>query len=207
MTTGVDRAQHWAEVYTRRGDTQVSWYTAEPSPAHALIDAAAGLDPGLPAVDVGAGASRFVDALLARGFTDVTALDVSDDGLAHSRARLGAAAQRVRWTVVDVLDWVPDRRFGLWHDRALFHFLTEERDRARYRDLLESALAPDALVVVGTFAADGPEQCSGLPTSRYGPAELAAALGSGLRVVAHRREEHVTPAGGVQPFTWLALRR
>lgn len=206
-TADIDRAQHWAEVYTRRGDTQVSWYSDGASPALDLIDRAAGLDPRLPAVDVGAGASRLVDALLARGFTDVTALDVSDDGLAHSRARLGADAQRVRWTVVDLLDWVPDRRFGLWHDRAVFHFLTDERDRARYRDLLEIALAPGALVVVGTFAADGPERCSGLPTARYGPEELAAALGPGLRVVAERREEHVTPAGVVQPFTWLALRR
>ncbi|WP_300011281.1 class I SAM-dependent methyltransferase [Pseudonocardia sp.] len=195
-------AQHWAEVYTRRGDTQVSWFTADPACSLELIGAA---DPRLPAVDIGAGASRLVDALLDRGFTDLTALDVSDDGLAHSRARLGAAADRVHWVVTDVLDWAPDRRFGLWHDRAVFHFLTDPADRQRYRDLLRVALAPGALVVVGTFAADGPEYCSGLPTARYSPDELAAALGD-LEVVERRREEHRTPAGGVQPFTWLALR-
>lgn len=206
-TTEIDRAQHWADVYTSRGATQVSWYQAAPTQALELIDSTAGLNPELPAVDVGAGASRLVDALLARGFTDLTALDVSDDGLAHSRARLGTDAQRVRWTVVDVLDWAPDRRFGLWHDRAVFHFLTDPADRARYRELLETALAPGALVVIGTFAVDGPESCSGLPTVRYRPDELAAALGPGLRVVAERREEHVTPWGAVQPFTWVALRR
>lgn len=204
-TEALDRAQHWAEVYTRRGDTQVSWYAPEPKVSLELIDAGAA-DPRLPAVDVGAGASRLVDALLERGFADVTALDVSDDGLAHARARLGAAASGVDWVVTDLLDWRPDRRVGLWHDRAVFHFLTDPADRAHYRDLLAAALAPGALVVVGTFAADGPESCSGLPTARYGPDELAAELGAGLTVLAQRREEHRTPAGGSQMFTWLALR-
>lgn len=148
-----------------------------------------------------------MDHLVSRGLRCITVLDVSAAALARARSRLGAGQQAVTWIEADVTgDW-PVPAVDIWHDRALFHFLTEERDRARYRDLLESALAPDALVVVGTFAADGPEQCSGLPTARYGPEELAAALGSGLRVVAQRREEHVTPAGGVQPFTWLALRR
>lgn len=200
-----DRARHWAEVYTRRGDTQVSWYSPDPGVSLELIDAGAA-DPRLPAVDVGAGASRLVDALLQRGFADLTALDVSDDGLAHIRERLGPAATAVRWTVTDLLDWEPDRRFGLWHDRAVFHFLTHPADRDRYRDLLAAALAPGALVVVGTFAADGPDFCSGLPTARYAPDELAAELGAGLAVVARRREEHRTPGGGVQAFTWLALR-
>ncbi|MCY7342236.1 MAG: class I SAM-dependent methyltransferase [Pseudonocardia sp.] len=205
-TAGTDRAEHWAEVYTRSGDTQVSWFSTEPVCSLELLDAG-GADPGLPAIDVGAGASRLVDALLARGFVDVTALDVSDDGLAHTRERLGEMAGQVRWVVADVLDWVPDRRFGLWHDRAVFHFLTDPADRRRYRELLKSALAPGALVVVGTFAADGPEFCSGLPTARYSPDGLADELGAGLRVVARRREEHRTPSGVVQPFTWLALRR
>lgn len=204
-TDALDRAQHWAEVYTRRGDTEVSWYAPEPGVSLELIDAGAA-DPRRPAVDVGAGASRLVDALLARGFADVTAVDVSDDGLAHARARLGAAASGVDWVVTDLLDWQPDRRFGLWHDRAVFHFLTDPADRARYRDLLAAALAPGALVVVGTFAADGPESCSGLPTARYGPEELAAELGAGRTVLAQRREEHRTPSGGSQMFTWLALR-
>lgn len=200
-----ERAAHWDGMYTRRGDTEVSWFAAEPVVSLELIDAA-GADPLLPALDVGAGASRLVDGLLRRGFADVTALDVSDDGLAHTRARLGAAADRVRWVVTDLLDWAPDRSLGLWHDRAVFHFLTDPADRARYRELLAAAMAPGGLVVVGAFAADGPEYCSGLPTVRYTCEGLAAALGAGLRVVASRREEHRTPAGAVQPFTWLALR-
>ncbi len=205
-TADVDRAEHWAQVYGRRGDTQVSWFAAEPAQSLALLDAC-GVDPRMPAIDVGAGAARMVDALLTRGFADVTALDVADDGLSYARERLGAAAGQVRWVVTDLLDWVPDRRFGFWHDRAVFHFLTDPADRRRYRELLAAALAPGALVVIGTFAADGPPSCSGLPTARYSPGELAAELGDGLRVVAARREEHRTPTGAVQPFTWLALER
>lgn len=203
---GTERAEHWRDTYTRRGDTQVSWYAADPGCSLELIDAGRA-DPALPAVDVGAGASRLADALLARGFADVTVLDVADDGLAHTRERLGADAARLRCVVSDVLDWVPDRRFGLWHDRAVFHFLTEPAHRQRYRDLLVAALAPGALVVVGTFAADGPQSCSGLPTARYSATSLAAELGAGFEVLAQRREEHHTPWGAVQPFTWLALRR
>jgi len=205
-TTGSGRAAHWRDTYSRNGDTRVSWYSADPACSLEMIDAGGGADPALPAVDVGAGASRLADALLARGFADVTVLDVADDGLAHTRARLGADAARLRCVVADVLDWVPDRRFGLWHDRAVFHFLTDPADRRRYRDLLAAALAPGALVVVGTFAADGPRSCSGLPTARYAPEDLAAELGDGLQVVAERREEHRTPSDAVQPFTWLALR-
>jgi SAM-dependent methyltransferase len=201
-----ERAKHWAEVYSRRGATQVSWFAAEPVYSLELLDTA-GANPLLPAIDIGAGASRLVDALLGRGFADVTALDVSDEALMHARDRLGSDAARVQWVVTDLLDWAPDRRFGFWHDRAVFHFLTDPADRRHYRELLDAALAPDGLAVIGTFAADGPRFCSGLPTARYSPHELAAAIGCGLSTVAERREEHITPAGAVQPFTWLALRR
>lgn len=202
---GIERAAHWHDTYTRSGDTQVSWFSADPACSLELIEAG-GADPARPAVDVGAGASRLADALLARGFADVTVLDVADDGLAHTRARLGADGARLRCVVSDVLDWVPDRRFGLWHDRAVFHFLTDPADRQRYRDLLAAALAPGALVVVGTFAADGPQSCSGLPTARYSAPGLAGEFGDGFEVVGQRREEHRTPWDAVQPFTWLALR-
>jgi hypothetical protein len=205
-TAATGRAAHWRDTYTRRGDTEVSWFSAGPACSLEMIDAG---DPDRtqPAIDVGAGASRLADALLSRGFDEVTVLDISDDGLAHTRQRLGARAGRLRCVVSDVLDWVPDRRFGLWHDRAVFHFLVDPADRQRYRDLLSVALAPDALVVIGTFAEDGPESCSGLPTARYSAAGLVAELGDGFEVVAQRREEHRTPWDAVQPFTWLALRR
>jgi trans-aconitate methyltransferase len=116
-----------------------------------MLDAA-GVTPDLPVIDVGAGASRLVDALLGHGFSDVTALDVSNDGLARARERLGAAAGRVRWVVTDLLTWTPQRRYAVWHDRAVFHFLTDPADQALYRSLLDTALAPGARVVIGAFA-------------------------------------------------------
>jgi hypothetical protein len=202
----VTRADHWDGVYAHQEETQVSWF--EPKPAASVELLAAGrVDRHAPLIDVGAGASRLVDVLLAGGFTDVTALDVSGQGLAHARRRLGAEAGRVRWVVADLLDWVPDRRYGVWHDRAVFHFLTNPADRDRYRDVLDGALAPGALVVVGTFAEDGPQRCSGLSTARYSATGLAGELGLGLGIVASRRVEHRTPSGVVQPFMWVALRR
>lgn len=201
-----ERARQWDAVYTRLDETQVSWFEPEPTCSLEMLDAV-GAKPAHPVIDVGAGASRLVDALLARGYADVTALDVSDDGLAVTRQRLGAAADRVHWIVTDLLAWTPQRRFEVWHDRAVFHFLTDPDDQARYRDLLDTALAPDARVVIGTFAEDGPQHCSGLPTARYSTTDLARTLGDRFEVITTRREPHRTPSGAVQPFTWLALRR
>jgi trans-aconitate methyltransferase len=112
----------------------------------------------------------------------------------------------VRCVRADLLEWEPDRRFDVWHDRAAFHFLVDAEARARYVATLTAALAPGGGVILGTFAADGPETCSGLPVRRYASDELAAALGDRLEVVATRREAHVTPRGAVQPFTWVAGR-
>ncbi|MGQ0483027.1 MAG: class I SAM-dependent methyltransferase [Pseudonocardia sp.] len=203
----MERVRHWDGVYRRLPETEVSWFQDDPSCSLELIDAA-GVSPARPVIDVGAGASRLVDGLLARGFTEVTALDISDGGLAAARRRLGTdAAARVRWLVADLLSWEPDRAFACWHDRAVFHFLVQEHHRARYRDLLAAALAPGGTVLIGTFADDGPRQCSGLPTAGYSAVELARALGDRFDAVDSRSELHRTPAGGVQPFTWLMLRR
>jgi 2-polyprenyl-3-methyl-5-hydroxy-6-metoxy-1,4-benzoquinol methylase len=170
-----------------------------------LLDAA-GIRPEASVLDVGAGASRLVDALLKQGFTDLTALDVADEGLALARARLGAAADRVRWITADLLTWEPGRTFDVWHDRAVFHFLTEPTARGRYRGLLAAAVPAGGTVIVATFAEDGPAQCSGLDVCRYDPASLHAELGPSFDLVTSRRQEHVTPWGAVQPFTWVVLR-
>lgn len=145
----------WDGVYTRLDESKVSWFEPDPTCSLEMLDAA-GVTPDLPVIDVGAGASRLVDALLGHGFSDVTALDVSNDGLARARERLGAAAGRVRWVVTDLLTWTPQRRYAVWHDRAVFHFLTDPADQALYRSLLDTALAPGARVVIGAFAQDGP---------------------------------------------------
>jgi SAM-dependent methyltransferase len=202
-----DVAQHWATVYETREVSQTSWFEPTPETSVRMLDAA-GVTPGMSVIDIGAGASPLAGELIARGFTDVTALDVADEGLAAARARLGPAADQVHWMQADLRGWTPNRRFDVWHDRAVFHFLTDPADQARYRTALDCALAPEGRLVIATFAADGPDRCSGLPTVRYSPEELLAVLGEGRwDLITQRREAHRTPGGAVQPFTWLALRR
>jgi trans-aconitate methyltransferase len=195
-----DRRSHWQDVYEHRSPEQVSWYQREPGMSVELIRRAG----ATKVVDVGGGASVLVDRLLDLGL-EVTVLDVAEAALERSRARLGERAADVTWVVADVTEWRPEARFDLWHDRAVFHFLTEAGDRAGYRGALVSALAPGGHAVIATFAPDGPERCSGLPVVRWSAEGLAAELG--LELVAREREAHVTPGGSVQPFTWALLRR
>lgn len=197
-------AGHWDGVYTTKAVTAVSWYQTSPVYSLELI-AAAAIGADAPVIDVGAGASVLVDRLLDDGHSDVTVLDVAADALATAQDRLGPErAAAVDWVVADLLTWHPPRRYRLWHDRAVFHFLTDPADRDRYRAVLHRALAAGGHIVVGTFAEDGPTSCSGLPTARYAPEDLAAEF-SDYRVVRIAREEHHTPGGTVQPFTWLLL--
>jgi hypothetical protein len=198
-----ERGTHWHDVYADSTVTEVSWFQPEPVSSIELIRAT-GVPPDSPIVDIGGGASMLVDRLLDEGYRDLTVLDVAGNALASARSRLGQRSDHVSWIVADLLRWRPDRHYQVWHDRAVFHFLTDPADRQRYRSVLNRALEPGGYVVIGTFAADGPTRCSGLPTARYGAAALAAEL-PGYRVLHRRREEHVTPTGRVQPFTWLVL--
>jgi rhodanese-related sulfurtransferase len=197
---------HWEEVYATRAATEVSWFEAQPAMSLELI-AAAEVERDTPIIDVGGGTSTLVDVLVARGYRSLTVLDVSHRALDIARARIGEDDTTVRWIAHDLLTWRPPRRFGLWHDRAVFHFLVASDQRAAYLAVLHSALQPGGSAIVATFAEDGPEICSGLPTARYAPDDLAAVFGPDLETVTSRREEHRTPAGVIQPFTWLLMRR
>lgn len=199
-----EKADHWDRVYASKAPDDVSWYQSGAGVSFDLIQKHG--PPGA-VIDVGAGASVLVDHLLADGRTDVTLLDVSAEGLEETRRRLGGAADAVTFVVADLLDWQPPRRFALWHDRAVFHFLTGPADREAYVRTVAAALAPDGVVVLGTFAADGPEQCSGLPTARYDAPALAAVFAGGFDLETATREVHRTPWGSEQPFTWVVLRR
>jgi hypothetical protein len=182
----------------------VSWFQSEPAISIELLDAV-GVTPEMAGIDVGGGASVLVDRLVAAGFSDLTVLDVSGVALDAARHRLGASAP-VTWLREDILDWQPSRRYGFWHDRAVFHFLTDPDDRAAYLKVLRAGLEPGGAIVMATFAEDGPEYCSGLPVSRYSVDELAAIIGSDLDVVKSLKEVHTTPTGAGQSFTWLAGR-
>jgi SAM-dependent methyltransferase len=195
---------HWDAVYRDRLDHVLTWYQPSPAMSLALLHEL-GVTTAGAILDIGGGTSRLADSLLAEGYVDVTVLDVSRVALDRSALRL-VAMPGVSFVEADVRDWRPDRTFDVWHDRAVFHFMTEEGDRDAYRRTLDLALAPDGCLVVATFAADGPTGCSGLPVARYDADALAAEF-PGFTPVADAREDHVTPRGDLQPFTWVALRR
>jgi len=205
-----DRAAHWDHVFASRDETTTSWYEASPDLALEVI-AQLKLEPDAPIVDVGTGLSRLPDRLLALGYHDLTLLDVSAEAIARGqRRRIEAgltAASGLATVVGDVTAWRPRRRFRLWHDRVVLHFLTDEADRAAYRQVLEAAVVPGGHALVATFAPDGPERCSGLPVRRYGPGELAAFAAPTFELAESLRFDHPTPAGAVQRCHLGHLRR
>ena len=210
MTSGASsesehRKAHWDDRYQGIGVESVSWYQTHPRTSLELIDLLE-VAPSTAVIDVGGGASTLVDALVQRGFGDITVLDISAVALSKSRRRLTRPAG-VTWLHSDLLTWRPDRRWGVWHDRAVFHFLTASDDQATYMEKMRSALRPGGAFVIGAFAADGPRYCSGLPVVGYDASTLIDRIGAVLgdiRIVGHQSESHVTPSGGVQPFTWIA---
>ena len=199
------RHTHWQNVYTKKGENEVSWFQENPAPSLELI-AQAGATPASAIIDIGAGASRLVDSLIDRGFKDVTVLDLSEAALEAAKARLGSSAAQVDWIVADATVWEPLKAYDLWHDRATFHFLTEECDRAAYVARLERALKVGGYAIIATFALDGPERCSGLPVVRYDPAGLSQTLGRGLQLVHTQRHAHATPWGSDQSFQFSVFR-
>ena len=203
-----DATPHWDARYAGSDLDRLSWFEEVPERSLSLIRRA--VPPGAAVIDVGGGASRLPDALLAAGFRDLTVLDLSAEALALSKARLGASGDSVDWQVADVTLWQPPRRYDLWHDRAVFHFLTGRDDRAAYVARMAEALRPGGTAIVMTFADDGPETCSGLPVQRYAPEGLAGKSRRSPPAVPPRRAgrfTHVTPAGGEQRFQYSLFTR
>jgi SAM-dependent methyltransferase len=196
--------RRWDRRYSDAGATGVSWYQPEPSMSLALIDRLR-VPTGAPVIDVGGGASLLVDRLLARGYMDLSVLDVSWAALEIARHRVGDAAP-VHWLREDITTWRPDRQYALWHDRAVFHFLTDPAEQVKYLRVMRQAICDGGALIMATFAPDGPDHCSGLPVARYDAADLGLLL-DGFTVVQSSREEHTTPGGAVQPFTWIAAKR
>jgi SAM-dependent methyltransferase len=198
-------AAHWDDRYAA-GETARSWFQRAPAMSLAMLDAA-GVSAADSVLDVGGGASPLAGVLLDRGFSDVTVLDISAAAIQLAWRRLGTRAEEVQWLVADLRSWQPERRYQAWHDRAVLHFLTDVADQEQYRLALDAATGPGAVAIIGCFAPDGPPECSGLPVARYSPPDLARLLGESWTLLAQQREEHVTPAAEVQPFTWVALRK
>lgn len=195
------RRAHWQRVYRQKEPTDVSWYQPVPEKSLHLI-CETGVAKSEPILDVGGGASTLVDNLHADGYTDVTIMDISARALERSRARLGVTADAMQWIESDVTEFEPRRRYALWHDRAVFHFLTNPRDRDKYIDVVAKALKPGGHLILATFGPEGPERCSGLDIRRYGIEQLQELFGGGFELGGNEIDEHTTPMGSTQQFLY-----
>lgn len=198
---------HWESVYTTKSPTEVSWFQEHAQRSLKLIR-----QSGIPStgaiIDVGGGASTLVDDLLGEGYANITVLDLSPAALSTAKLRLGPRATQVKWQATDILEATfPKHAYDVWHDRAVFHFLTDPAARQTYVHQVLQAVKPGGLVIVATFAEDGPTQCSGLPVVRYEARELHAEFGQPFLLLGHERESHQTPAGREQPFVYCFCRK
>ena len=205
MTTQ-ERQDHWQTVFRTKGERDVSWFQERPDVSMELIRAT-GAGHAASIIDIGGGASRLVDALINEGSEHVTVLDISEAALATARARLGGRASGVQWIVADVTKWQPTQAWDVWHDRAAFHFLTGAQDQAAYAGRVRQAVRPGGNVIIGTFAPDGPERCSGLPVVRHDAASIGAVLGPAFTLVESRRHDHRTPGNAIQRFQFSRFLR
>jgi SAM-dependent methyltransferase len=200
-----ERQRHWQSVYTTKRETEVSWFEENPAPSLDLI-ALFGAHRHSAIIDIGGGASRLVGRLIDEGYEDVTVLDISAAALEAAKARIGERAEQVHWLIADVTTWEPSRVYDIWHDRAAFHFLTDPADQAAYVARLRRALRPGGHEIIGAFAPDGPEKCSGLPVARRDSESLGKAFGPGFVLVDARRHDHRTPWGATQRFQFNTFR-
>lgn len=199
--------EHWETVYTSKKINAVSWFQPHADISLGLIrETGLGLDAAI--IDVGGGASMLVDDLLKAGYSDLTVLDLSGAALGEAKKRLGREAGRVNWIEADITcAELAGNCYDIWHDRAVFHFLTDPMDRDAYVQKVLHAVKPGGHVIVATFAEDGPLQCSGLPVVRYRPDELHDQFGASFTLLKHQSEAHQTPAGATQQFVYCYCRR
>ena len=203
----MDNKQHWEQIYTTKASDNVSWYQQHTDQSLALIHGT-GLNKSAALIDVGGGASKLVDALNEEGYSDLTVLDLSSAALNVAKQRLERHAESISWMVGDITNAkLPANRFDIWHDRAVFHFLTDPVDRQAYVKQVMRTVRPNGHVIIATFAEDGPEKCSGLPVVRYKPETLHATFGDSFRLVHHQKEAHNTPFGTVQQFVYCYCRK
>lgn len=199
------RRAHWETAYLEKPPEKLSWRQEEPALSLALIRELCGANEAV--MDVGAGESALSARLVDLGYTGVAALDISASAIERAKTRAGAAAGRIKWIVADVLEDPALGGVRLWHDRAVFHFITNDTDRRRYADLAGRTVEPGGHAIIATFALDGPERCSDLPVCRYDAESLAREFTPAFELVRSEREVHTTPWGKAQPFTVVALRR
>jgi SAM-dependent methyltransferase len=191
-------ADHWNDRYENKPASKLSWFQESSPEVEFVID---NVGKATPIIDIGGGLSPFVHELIDLEFTDLSVLDISAFALSEGERK--AEGRKVEWIQSDITQWTPKRMYGLWHDRAVYHFLTESNDQQRYFLMAAEALVPGGYLVLGTFSQDGPAICSGLPVARHSIADLTAALATDFTVIDSKIQEHVTPTGGIQEFAWI----
>lgn len=202
----IDLKAHWQGIYQEKSAHEVSWYQKTPQCSLAFIhQSEIGLHEAL--IDVGGGASRLVEYLLKEGYTQLAVLDISKQALDAVRIRLGDRAGEVEWFEADITEFEPSRQYALWHDRAVFHFLTTEAERTRYLRVLKQALRSGGYLIIAAFSIGGPNKCSGLEIVQYDAARLMAELGAAFQLLEQRDEIHITPTGKEQKFSYYFCRR
>jgi len=197
--------KHWEKVYRSKSPLKVSWYQQDPALSLSLI-ASAQVPRDAPIIDVGGGSSTLVDKLIDEAYTDISVLDISGSALTHAKNRLANKADKVHWYEADVNCFIPMHRYAIWHDRAVFHFLTSKLDRERYVNVLKQTLEPCGQIIIMTFAVDGPSKCSGLDIVQYDADKMTAELGQGFKLVETGHDIHHTPSGNQQKFAYFRFR-
>lgn len=201
-----DEKKHWEEVYENKKATEVSWY--EPMPETSLdYITECKLEKDAAIIDIGGGDSFLAEFLIGRGFTDITVVDISENAINRARKRMGDKAEQIKWIVADSAEFMPERQYDLWHDRAAFHFLTEDRKVESYLKTVRQAVKPGGYVVLGTFSETGPTKCSGLEIKQYSISEMQALFADGFTTMSCKNVDHNTPSGGTQNFTFCSFQK
>jgi len=202
----MSRKDHWEKVYKENSALKVSWYQSVPTKSLAIINRL-GLEKDENLIDVGGGASTLVDHLVADYFKNITVLDLSSRALDLAKKRLGEKSTNVIWEARDVTDFSPDKIYSLWHDRAVFHFLTDKSDREKYKKALESSIRVGGYVIIATFSVYGPIKCSGLDIVQYDAKKITKELGSHYNIIEEMSESHITPSGNEQLFGYYVFKK
>lgn len=198
------RKEHWENIYANKQMNEVSWFQQEPTTSLALIQKnTQSKDDAI--IDIGGGDGFLVDNLLELGYTNITVLDISANAINKAKERLGINADKVKWIVSDVTEFIPVEKYDIWHDRAAFHFLTQEKDKENYRKLVSSAV--DGYFILAAFSDEGPNRCSGLEVCKYSELELENNFEGTFNVVDYFKENHNTPFETTQNFTFLVFKR
>lgn len=201
-----NRKNHWENIYTTKASTDVSWFQAVPETSLAFL-AQSNLPKTAKIIDVGGGDSLLVDHLMEQGYSDITVLDISANALDRARARLGDRAELVKWIVSDASTFSPTETYDFWHDRAVFHFLTDEKDIENYMKVLEKGIKKEGVLVMGTFSEDGPTKCSGIPVRQYSEKSLTERLTALFEKINCLTVDHRTPFNTLQNFIFCSFRR